>query len=176
MSASPRRCLGQSTPRARPTAAKAGSKPRAFPSERRSRSSTSPFQRSAKKTVVAHLGQLDFLHAKDNVILLGPPGTGKSHLAIALSIRACLAGQRVTFRTVTEWVALLPLGMHPETLRKRVRQHEADSGKRPDLPTSQEREEIRRLRSENFEVAASKRDFEVGVGVFREELDEDRTR
>jgi transposase len=33
------------------------------------------------------------------------------------------------------------LGMHPETLRKKVRQHEADSGKRPDLPTSQEREE-----------------------------------
>ena len=31
------------------------------------------------------------------------------------------------------------LGMHPETLRKRVRQHEADSGMRPDLPTTQER-------------------------------------
>src|SRR5450432_2876332 len=31
------------------------------------------FQRSVKKTIVEHLGQLDFLHAKDNVILLGPP-------------------------------------------------------------------------------------------------------
>jgi DNA replication protein DnaC len=31
------------------------------------------FQRSVKKTVVEHLGQLDFLHAKENVILLGPP-------------------------------------------------------------------------------------------------------
>ena len=65
------------------------------------------FQRSVKKTVIEHLGQLDFLHAKENVVLLGPPGTGKSHLAIALGIRACLAGQRVIFKTATEWVALL---------------------------------------------------------------------
>jgi DNA replication protein DnaC len=65
------------------------------------------FQRSVKKTLVLHLGQLDFLTAKENVLLLGPPGTGKTHLAIALGIRACLAGQRVLFRTATEWVAAL---------------------------------------------------------------------
>jgi len=56
------------------------------------------FQRSVKKTLIQHLGQLDFLAGKENVILLGPPGTGKTHLAIALGIRACLAGQRVLFR------------------------------------------------------------------------------
>jgi DNA replication protein DnaC len=65
------------------------------------------FQRSVKKQVIEHLGQLDFLHARENVILLGPPGTGKTHLAIALSMRACLAGHRVLFRTATEWVAHL---------------------------------------------------------------------
>jgi DNA replication protein DnaC len=65
------------------------------------------FQRSVKKTVIEHLGQLDFLHARENVVLLGPPGTGKTHIAIALGIRACLASQRVAFRTATEWVALL---------------------------------------------------------------------
>jgi len=65
------------------------------------------FQRSVKKQVIEHLGQLDFLPARDNVILLGPPGTGKTHLAIALGIRACTAGQRVLFRTATEWVAAL---------------------------------------------------------------------
>jgi len=65
------------------------------------------FQRTVKKQVVEHLGQLDFLHGKENVVLLGPPGTGKTHLAIALGIRACLAGQRVQFATATEWVARL---------------------------------------------------------------------
>jgi len=65
------------------------------------------FQRSVKKQVIQHLRQLDFLAGRENVVLLGPPGTGKTHLATALGIRACLAGHRVLFQTATEWVALL---------------------------------------------------------------------
>jgi DNA replication protein DnaC len=65
------------------------------------------FARALRKAAVLHLAQLDFLHAKENVVLLGPPGTGKTHLAIAISIRACLSGQRVAFATATEWVARL---------------------------------------------------------------------
>jgi DNA replication protein DnaC len=65
------------------------------------------FQRSVKKQVIEHLGQLDFLHGRENVIMLGPPGTGKTHLSIALGVRACLAGQRVQFATATQWVARL---------------------------------------------------------------------
>jgi DNA replication protein DnaC len=65
------------------------------------------FQASLRRETVLHLGQLDFLHGRENVVLLGPPGTGKTHLAIALGIRACLAGHRVLFKTATEWVALL---------------------------------------------------------------------
>src|SRR4051812_47189098 len=65
------------------------------------------FQASIRRDTVLHLGQLDFLAGRENVVLLGPPGTGKTHLAIALGIRACLAGHRVAFRTATEWVALL---------------------------------------------------------------------
>jgi len=53
------------------------------------------FQASLRRETVLHLGQLDFLAGKENVVLLGPPGTGKTHLAIALGIRACLAGHRV---------------------------------------------------------------------------------
>jgi transposase len=44
------------------------------------------------------------------------------------------------------------LGVQPEALRLRVRRTEADEGLRPDLPTSQEREEIKELRRENFEL------------------------
>jgi DNA replication protein DnaC len=79
------------------------------------------FQRSVKKTVVEHLGQLDFLHARENVILLGPPGTGKTHLAIAVSIRACLAGQRVQFATATQWVARLSEAKRQGSLEAELR-------------------------------------------------------
>ncbi|MDQ6816295.1 MAG: IS21-like element helper ATPase IstB [Actinomycetota bacterium] len=79
------------------------------------------FQRSVKKTVIEHLGQLDFLHAKENVILLGPPGTGKTHLAIAVSTRACLAGQRVQFATATEWVARLSEAKRQDNLETELR-------------------------------------------------------
>jgi len=41
------------------------------------------------------------------VIFLGPPGTGKTHLATALGIRACQAGHRVRFATASQWVARL---------------------------------------------------------------------
>ena len=65
------------------------------------------FQASLRRDTVLHLAQLDFLAGKENIVLLGPPGTGKTHLAVALGIRACLAGQRVAFKTATEWVAML---------------------------------------------------------------------
>ncbi len=65
------------------------------------------FAQSVKQTIVLHLGQLDFLAGRENVLLLGPPGTGKTHLAIAVAMRACLAGHRVLFATATESVARL---------------------------------------------------------------------
>lgn len=68
--------------------------------------------RGLKRDTVAHLGTLDFVTAKDNVVFLGPPGTGKTHLAIGLAIRACQAGHRVLFATAAEWVARLAEAHH----------------------------------------------------------------
>ena len=46
------------------------------------------------------LKSLDFIENGQNVILAGSPGTGKTHLAIALGIKACMAGYRVLFATI----------------------------------------------------------------------------
>ena len=73
--------------------------------------------RGLKREVIAHLGTLDFVTAKDNVIFLGPPGTGKTHLATGLAIRACQAGHRVAFATAAEWVARLADAHHAGRLQ-----------------------------------------------------------
>lgn len=66
------------------------------------------------------------------------------------------------------------LGMHPETLRRRVRQAEADRGLRPDLPTSEEREEIKKLRREVFELRRANEILKAASVFFATELDADR--
>jgi DNA replication protein DnaC len=73
--------------------------------------------RGLKREVIAHLGTLDFVAAKDNVIFLGPPGTGKTHLATGLAIRACQAGHRVAFATAAQWVARLADAHHAGRLQ-----------------------------------------------------------
>jgi len=57
-----------------------------------------------------------------------------------------------------------------------VRQAEADQGLRPDLPTSEEREEIKRLRRENFELRRANGILKSASVFFAKELDPDRPR
>jgi DNA replication protein DnaC len=77
--------------------------------------------RGLRRDVVAHLGTLDFITAKENVIFLGPPGTGKTHLATGIAIRACQAGHRVLFATASEWVDRLAGAHHAGTLQDELR-------------------------------------------------------
>ena len=68
------------------------------------------------------------------------------------------------------------LGIGSEVLRKRVRQAEADQGKRTDLLTSQEREEIRKLRREVKELRKANEILKSASLFFARELDTDRPR
>jgi DNA replication protein DnaC len=77
-------------------------------------------QRSLKRDTIAHLGTLDFVTAKENAVFLGPPGTGKTMLAIGLGIRACQAGHRVAFATAAEWVARLAAAHHAGRLQDEI--------------------------------------------------------
>ncbi|WP_185007233.1 IS21-like element helper ATPase IstB [Streptomyces sp. AK010] len=63
--------------------------------------------RGFDREAVARLGKADFVTARRNVVFVGPPGTGKTHLAVALGVRACHAGHRVLFATAAEWAARL---------------------------------------------------------------------
>ncbi len=73
--------------------------------------------RGLKRDLIAHLGTLDFVTGKDNVVFLGPPGTGKTHLATGIAIRACQAGHRVLFATASQWVDRLAQAHHDARLQ-----------------------------------------------------------
>jgi transposase len=66
------------------------------------------------------------------------------------------------------------LGVPSETLRKYVRRVEADEGLRPDLPTSEEREEIKALRREVYELRRANEILKAASVFFATELDADR--
>ena len=62
---------------------------------------------SVNKPLVLQLIQGDYLDQRENVLLVGPSGTGKSHLATALGMAACAQGKRVRFFRVTELITQL---------------------------------------------------------------------
>lgn len=68
------------------------------------------------------------------------------------------------------------LGVPAESLRKYVRQVEANEGLRPDLPTAAEREEIKALRKEVFELRRANEILKAASVFFATELDADRTK
>jgi DNA replication protein DnaC len=65
------------------------------------------FQTSVRRQVMLQLASLRFIELAQNVIFLGPPGTGKTHLSLALGLKACFAGYRVLFLSAVEMVAQL---------------------------------------------------------------------
>lgn len=79
------------------------------------------FQPSLDRNRILSLAQLAFIGRNEVVHLLGPPGTGKSHLAIALGVEAVRAGRSVYFSPLADIVASLARAEREGSLRERIR-------------------------------------------------------
>ena len=68
--------------------------------------------------VLAELGELGFLKRRENVLIQGPPGIGKTHLALALGLKAVKGGHKTYFTTLEEMIKrLLRTSASPKTMR-----------------------------------------------------------
>ena len=65
------------------------------------------FQPQLNEKLIGRLGNLDYLDEATNVLLIGPPGVGKTHLAIGLGIKACQSQKRVKFYHAQELMNVL---------------------------------------------------------------------
>jgi DNA replication protein DnaC len=65
------------------------------------------FQPSLKREQIESLATLGFIERKENVVFLGPPGVGKTHLAIGLAIAAAQNGRRVYYGTLADLITSL---------------------------------------------------------------------
>jgi DNA replication protein DnaC len=79
------------------------------------------FQPSLERDRILTLAQLDFIDRKEVVHLLGPPGTGKTHLATALGIEAVKAAKSVYFGTLAEIITSLEKAEREGQLQTRIR-------------------------------------------------------
>ena len=79
------------------------------------------FQPSLDRSRILTLAQLEFIDRNEVVHVLGPPGTGKSHLAVALGVEAVKAGRSVYFSTLADIIASLAKAEREGCLRERIR-------------------------------------------------------
>lgn len=78
------------------------------------------FQPSIKREQIESLHELNFIDRKENVVLLGPPGVGKTHLAISLAIAAAQRGRRVYYGTLIDLITSLEEAQAAGRLTRRL--------------------------------------------------------
>ncbi len=79
------------------------------------------FQPSIDAKLIRELATGRYMHGGDNVLLLGPPGVGKSHLAVALGLKACEQGVRTLFVSATALIATLGKALGEGRLEERLK-------------------------------------------------------
>ena len=89
-----------------------------FPSSKTLESFDFTAQPSINKALVTELMRCVYLDPRENILLLGSPGTGKTHLATALGIEACHRGKKVRFYRVTELITQMMEAREERTLTR----------------------------------------------------------
>ena len=80
------------------------------------------FQPSIDRKVIRELTGLGFVDRAENVIILGPPGVGKTHLAIALGVKAVEAGHKVLFVTLETMITRLKRAYMENRIERQIQQ------------------------------------------------------
>lgn len=81
------------------------------------------FQPSLHERQIWELAELSFVQTKTNIVFLGPPGVGKTHLSIGLAVKALEVGYSVLFTTLAHLAADLVSAPHPVALKARMRRY-----------------------------------------------------
>lgn len=79
------------------------------------------FQPSIDPKVIRELATGRFIADGENVLLLGPPGVGKTHLAVAVGLKACELGLRTTFTTAAALITTLGKALFENRLDERLK-------------------------------------------------------
>ena len=78
-----------------------------FPNQKTMDTFDFPAQPSVNKILISELLRCEYIDKRENILMMGNPGTGKTHLATALGMEACARGKKVVFWRVTELITTL---------------------------------------------------------------------
>src|SRR5437868_15225846 len=85
------------------------------------------FQPDLSERLLWELADLSFVQTATNVVSLGPPGTGKTHLSPALTVKAFSTGYSALFTTLTHLAEALETAAYPSLVRQRLRRYTSPS-------------------------------------------------
>ena len=81
------------------------------------------YQPNLNRQGIYNLGTCEFIRKKENIAFIGHPGTGKTHLSIALGIKAIEQGYTVLFTTLSEMMDELYMSRADNSLRIKLRKY-----------------------------------------------------